>query len=183
MNEKLILETIEKSKGSLENLELEINSQGKVNDDLSIMKISYDLDLTKKVSTKSKKFKDAYSKALEAYKNKNVNLSILILEEFFLAEPENIFVKKLLSKLYTKTKRYTKAIRMSEEYLKDSPLDSEILYHLSNSYKLIGEKEKALELSERLFLRNPIDKKVIKQLKELYQDLSYKEKLEVIETL
>jgi hypothetical protein len=169
-DDTMILRFIQDNDGNLDKIKEDIFEKGKIIDDFTLMKISFDSKLTIAPKFISSKVNSTYAEAVNHYKLGN-------LEKLYFDFPAEVGIKKQLSKIYMKSKNYLSAIKISEEYLYHVPLDTTTLLYTSFAYKELGSYEKVMEIGERILIREPDNKKNLIQLSEIYKlntNLSFK---------
>lgn len=153
-DESLFLKLVEASETDLSNLVSSLENQGRITDDLSLLRIEYQPGARKK-SKFGKEVQALSSKARERLKNKEIVEAIRLLEEALQLSPENQIIKRDLIRLQYRNSDFEKACKYLESYLEENPGDTDMIYIGSFCFKKIGDLQKSLELAERVQLRNP----------------------------
>lgn len=131
-DEELFLKSVEEGKGDLKKIYKSIKKRGELNDDLSLLRLSY-----KEFEVKNKREEDYIDKIqLEKF-----NSLIIILEE------------------QKKRKDFQGLVKTYEELIILKPLEKEYLLQLSRLYFRQKLYEKSIEYAELVKLRSPFNKK------------------------
>ncbi len=155
-DETEFLKRVEECSGDIHQIGKLIPQFGKIMDDFSLMRISY-----------NEEFQEIESQEIPYEVTSSVNEGLGLLEkgnfseafkkvETYLKEYKNFpDMLKLLGKVSFSKGDYTKAIECFEQYLVLNPGDNEYLYALANTYRMYNKLNLAADVSERLYLREP----------------------------
>lgn len=155
-NEKLFLTFVEKSKGNLEKLEEIINEFGELTDDLSLLRLGFQENLSQPTKSESiREISNAYTEAKQYYKKGESKKAH---ETLLKAYKPNVSLSKfnrLLGILSYKNKDYVTTVDVLSKYLNENPNNANLLYYLSISFRKIGNYEKSIESAKKLSLLRP----------------------------
>lgn len=159
-DENLFLRNVEKGKGNLEDIEVEIRKYGELTDDLSMLKVEFQLEKKKdeldEMFTGGDRIEVAlnpdaiYEDAKQLYKNGKVEQALELLKTGYTHDTANQKINKLLGLLSFKGKDYTTAIEVLDNYLKTDPGLHEYWFYLSIANKKVGKYDHALQASLKL---------------------------------
>jgi tetratricopeptide (TPR) repeat protein/HAMP domain-containing protein len=149
------LRRVEEGRANLSVISQRIHQTGKIMDDFSLLRLSYNENYTALESEQvppevAYTVKESLTlaergKMEEAYKN----------VESLLKDYKNLpDLLKLLGKVYYNQADYSKTIQCFEQYVSLNPGDNEYLYALSNTYRIYGKWSIAADIGERLYLRD-----------------------------
>ncbi|MCB1201552.1 MAG: SpoIIE family protein phosphatase [Leptospiraceae bacterium] len=151
-NERLILDCVNRAGGDMALLISEIEEQGELTDDLSLVKIEYagkaeDAELDKHIITALSDFYE--------FKHRPAEERERYLIPVVRSSPENSEILRALTHHYYAMKDYMSACGSAIKYCEQKPEDVDFLYVASYLGKLAGNYDIAIEYGERLRLRKP----------------------------
>ncbi|WP_244241199.1 PP2C family protein-serine/threonine phosphatase [Leptospira selangorensis] len=154
-DESLFMKIVESSEGNLQTILSNLESRGRITDDLSLLRIEYDPGKSLNKTKAGKGVHNLSKKAREFLRNKNIPEAILTIEEALNLSPENQILKRDLIRLHYRNGNYQEACSLMDSYVEENPGDTDIIYTASFCFKKIGNYNRSLELAERIQLRNP----------------------------
>ncbi|MFN3604550.1 MAG: SpoIIE family protein phosphatase [Leptonema sp. (in: bacteria)] len=182
MDDNLFLNIVENSQGNLNAIYSNLSERGEIIDDFSLIRIEYQPEINpshkkRSISLKDKEKFTTVKGLIDSFKIQNDFNSLEkvneILTEFYKKYPKNIYIKKLLFKMYTLQKKFVEAITILEEIFWLEPSSDRILYKLIKLLKNRRLYLKAAEYGEIYLLRNPDDKEMISTLINLYKSMNH----------
>ncbi|RHX87717.1 SpoIIE family protein phosphatase [Leptospira stimsonii] len=178
-DENLFLRNVEKGKGNLEDIEVEIRKYGELTDDLSMLKVEFQLEKKKdeldEMFTSGDRIEVAlnpdviYEDAKQLYKNGKVEQALELLKTGYTHDTANQKINKLLGLLSFKGKDYTTAIEVLDNYLKTDPGLHEYWFYLSIANKKVGKYDHALQASLKLKEIQPDNLSNLINLSDIYR--------------
>ncbi|TGL78492.1 SpoIIE family protein phosphatase [Leptospira yasudae] len=178
-DENLFLRNVEKGKGVLEDIESEIRKYGELTDDLSLLKIEFQVEKKKdeldEMFTGGDRIEVAlnpdviYEDAKQLYKAGKVEQALELLKTGYTHDTANQKINKLLGLLSFKGKDYTTAIEVLSNYLKTDPGLHEYWFYLSIANKKVGKYEQALQASLKLRDIQPENLSNLVNLSDIYR--------------
>ncbi|MBM9579504.1 SpoIIE family protein phosphatase [Leptospira sp. 201903070] len=168
-DETRILRIVEESQGNLERINSQLEREGVLTDDLSIMKIEWNGTVPKRVKIKlSKKDK----KSLDKFFN-----------EIGDGKQTHPAALKELSFAYFRLREYDKAAFCAYEYLKAVPSDDKMLGYTSRMLRKAGEIHSSVDVGERLRIRDPKNVQNLRNLIRAYKGLNNSERILKLEEI
>ncbi|AOP32457.1 serine/threonine protein phosphatase [Leptospira tipperaryensis] len=178
-DENLFLRNVEKGKGNLEDIEVEIRKYGELTDDLSMLKVEFQLEKKKdeldEMFTGGDRIEVAlnpdaiYEDAKQLYKNGKVDQALELLKTGYTHDTANQKINKLLGLLSFKGKDYSTAIEVLDNYLKTDPGLHEYWFYLSIANKKVGKYDHALHASLKLKEIQPDNLSNLINLSDIYR--------------
>lgn len=170
-DEMQFLYRVEEAGGDLEGIFKGIKSKGFLIDDLSLLKISYDPDISEAKFFPTPELPSGLTDTHQLLSGGNTEEAIQSIEELFKENPNFSDLLKLLGKLYFETKEYSRAVECLNQFIDINPANNESVYLLSLSYKNLNLMNEAADVGERLYLREPLDFNNLISLAEIYFEL------------
>ncbi|TGL59106.1 stage II sporulation protein E [Leptospira ognonensis] len=181
-DENMFLHHVNEGEGKLNEILNSIQNLGELTDDLSMMRISFQEELSNNESGTyhQDEFLRRLGEGILSFRDGLYENAIISLELALESEPHDAYCLRELSKLYLKTKNYDKAIDLAETYLNQNPHDTEFLFYIAFAYKQRRNFGFACDFSERLRLRDPNNFKNLMLLCEILMHMKNVKKSEVI---
>ncbi|TGK07245.1 HAMP domain-containing protein [Leptospira semungkisensis] len=158
-DENLFLKTVEDSKGDLDNLVDRIHGLGALSDDLSLIRIGFQEQLSPSLGeTKievSESILRKYAEAKALLQQREIGTAIVLLEETIEASPNFKAAPRLLGQVHYDRKEYSPASGWFEKYLELDSDSPNIWFLLSVCYKHMKEYDKAGVAAEKVRISQP----------------------------
>ncbi len=168
-DENLFLSVIESNEGDLKGILEQIEVNGELTDDFSLLKLTYNGISAELINTSSNQDVNIMLRKARQYEaEKKLSDAFHELKKVILIEDTNVFVLRELIKLSMSLKHYQLAIDYSDRYVNLRPIDTEIIYAKSYAHKKLNQSDKAIDLAEMIRLREPRNVKYLGHLVELY---------------
>jgi HAMP domain-containing protein len=168
-DENLFLTVIESKNGELKDILEQIEENGELTDDFSLLKITFNGKTAELSNTSNNLEIVEYikkSKLLES--NKKYAEAFLELKKVLLIEEDHLYGIREIIKLCINLKHFQLAIDYSDRYMNLRPIDTEIIYAKSYAHKKLNQSDQAIDLAEMIRLREPRNIKYLGHLVELY---------------
>ena len=149
-DETRFLRAVENSGGNMTKLVENIHAIGKVTDDLSIIRISFE-----KKEENTEKELSLVDSAKTLIQAGLISEGIAKLLECLKSKPDDIAALEILSNLHYDNGNYKEASYYFEKILDISPNDMDIIFNLSICYKHMKDYDLSIKFAERLFELNP----------------------------
>ena len=149
-DETRFLRAVENSGGNMTKLVENIHAIGKVTDDLSIIRISFE-----KKEENTEKELSLVDSAKTLIQAGLISEGIVKLLECLKSNPHDIAALEILSNLHYDNGNYKEASYYFEKILDISPNDMDIIFNLSICYKHTKDYDLSIKFAERLFELNP----------------------------
>ena len=169
-DETEFLKRVEEAEGNLEKISKKIKELGKIIDDFSLLRISFN-ETYEALPADNKLPPEASSdvqKSLVHLEKGELEEAYHGIEKFLDDYREFPDLLKVLGKYYFGVGEFAKAIECYDQYLKLVPGDNEYLLLLSDAYRLSGKLNLAADVGERLFLRHQSNAKNLLNLGRIY---------------
>jgi HAMP domain-containing protein/tetratricopeptide (TPR) repeat protein len=162
-DEKLFLEIVERANADVNLIESLLKSKGEITDDLSILKISFQMDLenspilknrnnlSTEIHSKIQEINKMYSESKKLYLSGDIYAAKEKMEAAYKMENSYPKLNKLYGLLCFKTKEYSLAANVISNFLSKESEDEEMWYYLSLSYKKLNNFEQALDAAEKAY--------------------------------
>ncbi|MCX7632282.1 MAG: SpoIIE family protein phosphatase [Turneriella sp.] len=154
-DETLFLRKVEAAQGDLAKLKEELLKTGSLTDDLSIIRIGYREQALTSQPVEETDAGPQLEQAMAETRKGAVAAAIQLLETSVANQPEHPAVLRLLVKLATREKLWSKAALYAEKYVIANPADNEMIYLASHALRKIRNYAAAIDYGERLRLREP----------------------------
>ncbi|MCE9500845.1 MAG: SpoIIE family protein phosphatase [Leptospira sp.] len=154
-DETLILSHVEKTGSDLLGIYSEIQSVGKLIDDITLVKISYKKDSDSDIQSLSFEDDEICEQAKTFIRSGRLLEAISFLESAIEHKRSSPVIYKSLFQAYLQANFYEKASKISAEVVHMVPGDTELLFQTSYILKKTGDYATACDLGERVKLRNP----------------------------
>ncbi|PJZ71544.1 serine/threonine protein phosphatase [Leptospira perolatii] len=178
-DEMLFLRYVEKAKGDLEQIEIEIRKTGELTDDLSLLKIVFQGEPKKDELDTIFEDQDHIDKALNSdhvyedarklYKTGKLDEALELLKTGYMHDNSNQRLNKLLGLLSFKGKDYSTAVDVLSNYLGADPDLHEYWFYLSIANKKMGKYDQALSASIKLLEVDPENISNLVNLADVYR--------------
>ncbi|PJZ30408.1 SpoIIE family protein phosphatase [Leptospira kmetyi] len=168
-DETRILRIVEESKGNLERINSQLNREGVLTDDLSIMRIEWNGQVPKRVRIKlAKRDKKSLDKFFsEIQEGKQTHPAAL----------------RELSLSYFRLREYVKATFCAQEYLTAVPSDDTMIGYTSRMLRKAGDMNQAVDVGERLRTRDPKNARNLRNLIRAYKGLKNSDRIAKLEEI
>lgn len=169
-DENEFLKRVEEADGNLGNISKKIKELGKIIDDFSLLRISFN-ESYEALPSDNKLPPEASSdvqKSLVHLEKGELEEAYHGIEKFLDDYREFPDLLKVLGKYYFGVGEFAKAIECYDQYLKLVPGDNEYLLLLSDAYRLSGKLNLAADVGERLFLRHQTNPRNLLNLGRIY---------------
>ncbi|TGK08765.1 HAMP domain-containing protein [Leptospira fletcheri] len=181
------LEFVHQGTGSLRKIYESITSNGRLTDDLSLVRIAFKEENVNVPEAnpnrdflKNTELAGMFRQAKRIAQTENFGEAIPIFQKLESLHNRVPLIKKYLTLLHLRKGLYREAAHYAEDYLNLDPLDNEMLYFISYTLKKCREFERAADFGERLRLRNPSHFKNLLNLSGIYMALNDPNKAEAI---
>ncbi len=187
-DENLFLEIVERANADVNLIESILKSKGEITDDLSILKISFQMDLenspilknsnslSTEIHSKIQEINKMYSESKKLYLSGDIYAAKEKMEAAYKMESNYPKLNKLYGLLCFKTKDYSLAANVISEFLNKESDDEEMWHYLSLSYKKLNHFEEALNAAQRAFQLSPENINNLINLSDVYRILGNNEK-------
>jgi hypothetical protein len=165
-DETLFLRAIEDGRGELPNIVKEITNNGKLIDDLSLIKIEY--SNPDQFPEPDSELESYLKEAIDARKKKNIKSAIKTLLSARKEKKEHPLVLKEILKNYLIEKDYKNAVKYGTKYCEISPNDTQSIFALSYALRRTGDYTNAIEYGERVRSRIPKHEQNLVNLSQSY---------------
>ena len=180
-DEQEFLKRIKESRGVLGELVENIESQGELIDDFTILRVGYKEDFPpEKITEESEEFQRNLSEARQAFKSGQIEDSARMFAKVLELRQATPHVIKEGAGVMIKNRDYEKAVGHCEEYLEINPADTEFLYVTSIAYKHLQKFSLAADYGERCRLRDPGMVRNLAQLADTYRLMGNYKRAEVM---
>ncbi|TGL52647.1 HAMP domain-containing protein [Leptospira wolffii] len=158
-DENLFLNTVESSKGDLDNLVDRLHGLGALSDDLSLIRIGFQEKIAPSTNGSKASVPEAairkYTEARALLQQQEVGTALLLLEEALEISPSFGVAARLLGQIHYDRKEYQPASKWLENYLKTDSDSPNIWFLLSVCYKHLKDFRKATEAAEKVRVSQP----------------------------
>ncbi len=163
-NHELFLKILEKTQGDLYAIYEELMKIGELTDDLSILYLELNSEVSAEIPVEEKKYFNYLRKKFI----QNPDQEIMELEKYIAKYPFYVPALKLALRQYLKQKNYKKIEYYAEKYLEYSQASFSILYLIF--YAKFRQKKftEAIDFGERCYLRKPDNINLLLQLSQCY---------------
>ncbi|MDZ4727834.1 MAG: tetratricopeptide repeat protein [Leptospira sp.] len=166
------LKRVEEGKGDLKSILEKIKMFGKLYDDISLIKISFDEPInyikdTIPTNEQNSTIEHGHS-LIESGKTKD---AITYLNKILSNKKPFPALLNLLGQGYMEIKQWDKAIECYTQYLSLNPIDNDAIFQVSKAFLYWGKKAEAADFGERLLLRDPNHIPNLINLAEIHIDL------------
>ncbi len=166
-DESLFLKMVEKGNGRLKDIYKAISDQGKITDDISMIRISYKENVSPAVTYGTDELNN-FIDDIKSIQNDSPEKAIeLLINAAGLYKKNPVIIKKLV-KLLVDKKDYKAAVPYLDQYNEINPIDTEMIYIYSYSLMKIKNYTKAAEFAERIVFRNPENIRYLLHLAKIY---------------
>jgi hypothetical protein len=179
-DEKLFLNSVEQGNGNLKEIYKSILEKGELNDDLSLLRLSYkefEIISQKEIETENYILKSTLSSLKEDIlineKNKNYEFLLKTYEELILLQPLEINFLISISLIFFTLKNYEKFIEYAELVKLRSPENKKNLLHLILSHIRLKNYQRAVSLLNEILTFDEKNAKA-KKLEQIVSDLIIK---------
>ena len=149
-DETRFLQAVESSEANLGKLVEIIHGIGKVTDDLSLIRISFE-----KYEEEGQTLTNETEQAKSLIDSGEVEEGIIKLKDYLALSPNNLPALEILTNVFYGQKNYKEASFYMEKILAISPNDMDTIFNLSLCYKQSKEYELSTQLAEKLYHLNP----------------------------
>ncbi|MCP5500060.1 MAG: SpoIIE family protein phosphatase [Leptospiraceae bacterium] len=155
-DETQFLRRVEEGEGILEKVVEKVRNTGKLMDDFSLIKITYQANpvLLESQNNFYNEYHEKIMKSDQLIKAGQEIEAIKYLEDLYSPDKKFPELLKILGRLYYSSKKYENARECLQNYISLIPTDNNYIYLLSDTYRNLGELEKAADYGERLFVRD-----------------------------
>ncbi|MCB1320742.1 MAG: SpoIIE family protein phosphatase, partial [Leptospiraceae bacterium] len=168
-DEYRFVRTVETSRADLPTIWRALQEQGKITDDLALMRIAYREDAAAILDGPSANFDQHLEAARSAMEQKQYDAALTQLEQAGQYNPVARDVLLMRALCERKKKDFEKAARAYEQYLEHFPEDNDALFAAALMYKMSRNMEAAIDHGERLRMRHPDDVKNLVHLADAYR--------------
>lgn len=165
-DETRFLKHVERGKGDLKKINDSILGEGKLTDDFTLMKVSFNPSRNDGNRVKLSELEESAHKALE---EKNSSEFLKISKEILELDPGNHFILKKLIKVYYDKKNYEQAQKFLNSFCIYHPEDNEYFFLYSFVLKQNKNYELAAKMGEALRLRDAFNIKNLINLSDTYR--------------
>ncbi|MCG6194852.1 SpoIIE family protein phosphatase [Leptospira sp. FAT2] len=168
-DETRILRIVEECKGDLKQINSQLNREGVLTDDLSMMRIEWNGQVPKNVKINlSRKDKNSLDQFLSDLRN---------------GKQTHPGAYRELSLSYFRLREYDKATFCAHEYLTAVPSDEIMLGYTARMLRKAGDMNQAVDVGERLRTRNPKHVRNLKNLIRAYKGLKNSDRIAKLEEI
>ncbi len=153
-DENLFLSIVETSDGKLRTIKENLEKQGEITDDLSLLRLEY-IGEHLNNQTLSNSAKRLVQSARDYEKDGNNQKAMEALDEANIINPDHPEILREMMKVYLNTKSYVRICDLAIPYINIRPDDLDMLYLVSYCLKKLKKYESALDYAERLKIREP----------------------------
>jgi tetratricopeptide (TPR) repeat protein len=153
-DENLFLTIVESSEGNLKAIKENIQKQGEITDDLSLLRLEY-IGQSIQTQTLSSSSKRLIQSSREFQKQGDNQKAMDVLIEANGLDPDHPDILREMMKVYLNTKSYVRICELAIPYISMRPDDLDMLYLVSYCQKKLKKYESALDYAERLKIRDP----------------------------
>ncbi|TGM90472.1 SpoIIE family protein phosphatase [Leptospira licerasiae] len=158
-DENMFLQTVEESKGDLDNLVDRIHSLGALSDDLSLIRIGFHEKLSQNITEAKTGIPESvlrkYTEAKALLQQREIGTAVVLLEEALDSVPSFKAAARLLGQVYYDRKEYDPSSRWFEKYLEFDSNSPNVWFLLSVCYKHLKEYAKSSYAAEKVRLSQP----------------------------
>jgi tetratricopeptide (TPR) repeat protein len=168
-DETLFLKVVEEANADLPKIVKILESRGEITDDLSLLKITYDITpVTTKSETALREMEEKLKEAYQDYLHGLQDKAIVKYTNLFAAYKDPELIMEIIQ-IYLEKKEYFITSRLLDLFCDQSPIHSNALYLNSFVKKKNKEFEKAIYFGEKFRLREPSNVKNLINLADCYR--------------
>lgn len=156
-DEKEFLHRVKEGEGDLNQIVAYIDNQGKLSDDLSLLRIGYreQAQALGQEEALEAEWLERFRQGSRLLEEGDYGQAEALLKEVYDHEPNYAPVLRDLARIYLKQRDYEKAAYYCDAYIMKSPHDIRFIYYASMAFKKTRQLERAADLGERVRLRSP----------------------------
>ena len=154
-DENFFLDHVKNANANLELIYNSISESGKIIDDFSLLKITYNGNIFPIPEIQSPIVLDLLAQSKKELQLKKYGSALEHLFEALEIKKNHPLVQRKISFAYFQKKDYENALQFALSYLEKKPEDISILYLSSKCLARLRRFEEAIDFSERIRLRNP----------------------------